>query len=91
MLFDNFLQRTETRERVDCIRKNILVHASKDKLLSSNNQLPQQFQKYLRAMELKKKIQEARKENEKVKKQEKRLLEEIYNNGKYLTILVGSF
>lgn len=82
ILFDNFLARTETKERVECIRKNLLIQASKDERLSNNNQLPPQMQKFMQAMELKRKIQEATKENEKVRRQEKALLDEIYRNGK---------
>jgi hypothetical protein len=78
-LFDNFLLRTETKNKVETIRANLLIQASKDERLSSNS-LPQ-FQKFLKMMELKRKIQEINKENEKVRRQENIVLEAIYSKG----------
>jgi hypothetical protein len=82
-LFDNFLQRSDTKDKVEGIRANLLIQHSKDERLSNNNQLPPQFKKFLKMMELKRKIQDISVENEKIRRQEKVLLETIYSKGEF--------
>lgn len=68
-LFENFLQRTEVRQTIDCIRKNILINAAKQETTSQS--LPLQLQRFLTYMKLKAKVQDAQKRNNQMKEREK--------------------
>lgn len=81
-MFTNFLQQTDGKEKVDIIRKNILVRVTKDDTQKGNHQLPRQLQNFMRSMKLKEDLIKATKLNSQAKQEEKNQLDKIYENSK---------
>lgn len=86
-IFENFVQRTDRKDLIDCVRKNILAQVGripKNEKLSKTSQLSPKFQRFLRAMALKDKIQLASSTNQQVNGQEESHLADIQNKSKNL-------
>lgn len=82
-MFTSFIKQTDGREKIDVIRKNILVQASKNgNLTKGAQQLPKQLQNFMKLMQLKEEVIKAKKHNSHTKQKEKKLLDGVYNNSK---------
>lgn len=81
-IFENFVKKTDEKQRIDCIRKNILLQVAKSEKPDNLCLVSKQYQRYIKAEQLKRKIQQAKKQNEVARQKEKALLTEIQNSSK---------
>lgn len=93
-MFANFLQRTDSRDIIDVIRKNILVQASKDENPSKGTpkeirQQPSALRNFMALLKLKEEKAKAKNLNIQAKQKEKILFDKIYKNSKSRTSLLS--
>lgn len=83
-VFENFNKKTDVKDQIDRIRKNILIQENSNKDKRTNNAclISRQLLRYIKADTLKKKIQQAHKKNEINKCQEISHIEDIHINSK---------
>lgn len=82
-VFENFNKKTDVKDQIDCIRKNILIQENSNNKRANNVCLiSRQLHRFIKADALKKKIQQAYKQNEINRSQESSHIEEIHIKSK---------